>query len=591
MPIKVYQSNVAAATPGGTRTPSQSASLDVKSSAGQSMLNIVADAVDKVGSAYAEKDKEKKEKDKEKKELQQASDLLDESNNYYSQLVAFEKDYKSNTKGLAARDAEKDFAAFNKKLYDQGAKRFMGDAKASFMFKRRTSQMQMSSVARGLGYSNDQDVVYRKSTTAGLIATYEQKIAANAGNDQAVDNLRTILNGELAALNPGEDLTAMHAKISTQTAVDRISIMTKSKDFKEANRLLKEYKGVLGRSYDDAVAAVESARVVDQREQGVDMAGDLYAAGVPADEAWDKISKIKDKDQMKSAQSQYGTLWTMQTRINEQNFQEGAILYRDKVDNIAATDLAGAEAMVLGMPETSETERRIKSNTQTRLNQWKASGGIEPLTDSASYIGIRDDIIAGRLNTKEEIQADERAAAVTENDIKQDLIGLLEETQKTTDKSINDAGKSTYGVKVWNNMGPEKKFNIIKALKANVKETNRGQDTDYIQQSMDAHAITGKYEIRQEGLAEIKRWATNLGGGDTLVEGIESGKITMQSLDDSLGTDKPVWLPTRVPASFDIKWNDSTIFNQKAWKHLHGKNAKKAAYAKWLLSTISPKEK
>lgn len=581
MPIHVYRNKADIARLHSYGGPAvQNAPLDMRQDSTVQNIQSITTGAEKLGTAYSKEINDQIE-------AQQAADILSEVNAYHDEVRVFEDNYRNNTFGKDARTATEDFDKFHKEQLNKRLSQFNGDPRQSALFFRQAMSVRRSSLDRGSAYAREQDEVYRADTTKAVSARFLQFVGEN-DDPVAINEERGKVNIELNALNPGRDLTATMAQLDQDVAVTQINKAVAKKDFKQAKAFLNSYKPALGSRADEMINAVEAARVTNNKEQGVALAQDLFHSGEDAGKAWDKIAKIKDKDERGAAMSQYSSLWTMKAKIDAEAYEAGAIEIRDSIDTQAPTDLAAAEQSVLSMPEETDVDRKVKKFATERINQWKASGGMNPLTDSGAYLGIREDIISGNLTTPEQIKADPRSAKITTGDLDGDLVKLLEETQATTDASINNAFKQAFGAAKWERLKSTNKdlaFNYLKQVKDTVRQTNRGQDTDYIQKVVDTLALQGR---NPDGF--INSLKSTFLDGDALAESIRSGEFSINDLKRGLISGSAPWLPDSVPSEFDAIWNDPSTHREK-WLKLYKEEdeAKKAAFMTWKLKNIGPK--
>lgn len=579
--VKTYDSKASIQVPALPPAAVQGAPLDVSKSQVSDMLKQVGDAAKGVTKEWAEEAKARQE-------ATIAADVLAESNKYHDETRAFESNYRETRKGADARNAAQDFDEFHRKQIEERSARFTGDPRVQLLWMRQADQVRQGSLNRAVEYADHQDKVYREETTNGRIQTYYQKVAEVGDDDKAVNNLRMQLNGEVQALNPGRDLTAKMAEIDQNTATTRINTAVAQRDAARAERLLGEYKGVLGNKFDEAQAHVTSAKKQAAVDAGVDLATSLYNSNTDPSAAWQKIAAIGDKDTRQSAQSQYSALQTMKMKIEEDAYASAAVDLRTKIDGTAPTNLPAASAMVESMPEASKLDRKKKAFAMERLNEWKRASGMNPLTDAGSYLGIREDVLAGRITTKEQVLSDPRSAKVTMQDLNGDLVKLLDTAQQAHDKVINDAFEQAFGAKKWKNLqktNPDLTMNYLKQAKDQVRTTNRAGDTDYIQKVADTLAISG---VQQTGF-KMGDWFREVKGGDSLAAAVRSGDVPadMNKFKQDLASGSAKWLPATTPSDFDAVWN--TQIDQGAWQKLYGDKAKKAAYLSWKLYQIGPR--
>ncbi len=259
--VQTYESGVGAAaltTPGPA---TQSASLDTTNTAATRTTKLATASALKASTAF-EKEALKTQ------EIQQAADILDESNKYYEATKVFEADYKAKNEGADARNATEAFDLFHTKQMAERSQRFVGEPRLSLMWQRQGGQIRMGSVGRGIEYSAQQDKVYKADVTKVKSELYLQKIA-EAPNDQVVENLRAQYNAEVAAINSPKKTELLMIAADQATAETRINTAIANNDVDEAKRLLSEYReaGSLGDKTDEMVKKVESARIEDDAFQ------------------------------------------------------------------------------------------------------------------------------------------------------------------------------------------------------------------------------------------------------------------------------------------------------------------------------------
>ena len=566
MAIKLYKSQVAPQSYIRSRAAVQGAPMRV----GSAKDDLITQGLD-TASTIAIAEQERKT----------ATDIVAAENEYRDELLKYETDYKNTKKRANARTSQDDFAKENERLKAKYSDRFTGNARGQRIWEQTASQIRMSSLSRGIAHANKEEDLYRQETTAGAIATYTQKVSAQNGNEQAINNLRAQLNARLKAVNPDVDLTAMMAKIDLQTATTRINTAVAQKDHVEAKRLLKDYKSVLGASYDDMVNSVESSRRVAAKESGSQYAIEAYNDKIPAEKVWSDIAKIKDEDERNAAQRQYSTMWTMQKQIDDRFVQDGSVEVYNSIAEMPVNDLATHQAYVDSLPERTEAQRKIKKYGQSLADARKSGIGVDKLSDGAAYVDLRSDILRGVITTPEQIRSDLRATKLTENDIN-DQVDLLKASQMATDKSINDSFKAAYGADTWKNLNKNTQFKLIQQVKTRVKETNRGQDTGYIQTVVDSLAMKGEAK---------NRWFPGYGKNTELGKMLIDNDLDPNELMDSLNKGESLFLPSDIPEDFTEEWNNGTIPSKKQWESLYsGDKAKKAAYLRWMMDNTGPRQ-
>lgn len=579
--VTTYQPQATIQAPSAPPPAIQGAPLDVGKNPANGMLAQASEGVKNIAKEWVQEAKERQE-------ATIAADVLSEVNKYHDDTRAFEDNYRNTVKGADARDAVKDFDTFHREQMEQRSQKFTGDPRVQLLWMRQADQVRQGSLNRAVEYADQQDKIYRDDTTNARIQTYYQKIGEVGDDDKAVNNLRLQLNGEITALNPGRDLTAKMAEIDQNTAVTRINAAVAAKKAPQAEKLLGEYKSILGTKYDEAVAHVESAKKQANIDAGTALGNQLFNSGADPASAWNKIAHLGNHDMQQAAQSQYSSLQSMKMKIDEDAYASAAVDLRTKIDSRAPTDLPGISASVNAMPEGSKLDRKKKAFALERLSEWKRASGMNPLTDAGSYIGLRNDVLRGAITTKEQLLSDPRSAKVTMSDLNGDLVKTLDASQQVHDKNLNNAFEQAFGAKKWMNLqktNPDLTMNYIKQAKEQVRSTNRAGDTDYVQKVADTLAISG---VKASGFAPVD-WIRGLKGGDSLAEAVRTGEVPsdMNKFKRDLASGNAKWLPASTPSDFDVVWNSKV--DRGAWQKLYGDKAKKAAYLSWKLYQIGPR--
>jgi hypothetical protein len=388
MAIKVYQSQVSAAQIGGQRAATQGAPLRVQE---KPLMSVALNAADNLSAAGLKKVQEEQE-------IQKAADLLDESNKYYEATRTFEQEYKLNKKGAEARDAVKDFEEFHRKQLSERSARFAGDPRSSLMWAKQASQIQMGSVNRGIGYSEQQDRVYRAEVTSQKTSLYFQKVA-EAPNDKVVNNLRKQYNAEVRALNSQEVTDVLMAKADEETGVVRINTAIANHDVAEAKRLLKEYKeaGVLGKSTDDMINKVEAARVNDEAFK---ISQDIRAL-LPLGTKTEKLDKVKemaggDAEVYKAARYQVMQDHSDQEAVKKEQDQMIVDLYSSKIEmSKTPEERRDIETQIMSTP--------MREPIRTKLLGMNSQGLKQPLTSDENKLREVEQLVATEKITQEQL--------------------------------------------------------------------------------------------------------------------------------------------------------------------------------------------
>lgn len=592
MPITIRRSGQVAA---GLRAPAAprvaAGPIDMTRTASAQLTQTVGQALTTMGKVAADQIRQDIE-------AKQATDVLNAANEYADATADFEDKFFTNVKGKEARDtAGTAFADFHKNELSKFAQQFDGNPQMKSAFLNRASTMRRSSLNRGLTYGRAEDLAYRQSTDKANYSRLMSTVAESSDADamKAID----MYAAEHAAIFPNDHGATDSkgnriepeaiTKARTEVVGTLINRAIAEKDYERASNLLNGNKKVLGATVDEYTARVERARVVDSKDNGVKLASDLYNQGMKPTEAWEKIGKIKDNDERSAAMSQYSSLQTMKMRIDTEEYQNAIPGMRQDIDSLASTDIAAAEAKILAMPEDTEVNRKKKDWGIKYVNQWKASAGIQPLTDSGSYLSVQADILGGKLNTPEAIRADPRAAKITSKDVEDDLVKLLGTSQKITDKAIDDACRSAFGAKKWDKIKKNNKdrhFSILKSVREMAISTNRAQDTGYIQSVVDTIAIEGE---KKGG------WGFGYGEDTTLADALATENVSFTELAKSFtGGTKSPWIadadmiPNEFKEEYTHMWPEDV---KAAWEKIYGDDAMRGAYTQKMLQDIGKRNR
>jgi hypothetical protein len=393
MPIKLqtYQSNVPAATLGSTPAAVQGAPLNVKDSAGFRLSQGVLSDMGKLGSDLMAREQKLNEERK-------AADIMDEANKYYETTRLFEHEYQSTKKGGDARDAIKDFEEFHTKQYQERSARFQGDPRLEMMWKKQAGQIQMGSTGRALDYVEQQDRVYKQNVTKAKTELYFQKIA-EAPNDKAVNNLRTLYNAEIRAINSPEVADVLMAEADQGTAVTRINTALAKDRVEEAERLLSEYReaGVIGLKTDEMVKAVEAARTGAEAFK----ISEEIRTTMPGATKEAKLDKIKElagdnREIFKAARGHM--LQDHSDTLSMQKEQDELI-----------SDMFEARIQAAGNPEERKAielqilSTPMRSNVRTGLLLKNSQGLKQPLVSDPAKLRELEGMVAKEAITQEEI--------------------------------------------------------------------------------------------------------------------------------------------------------------------------------------------
>jgi len=247
----------------------------------------------------------------------------------------------------------------------------------------------------------------------------------------------------------------------------------------------------------------------------------LQAGQVSVRNARDEIRAIEDPDLRRATRRLFDS-------YARQHKQDAALwLSQHKVDIVDKIDaeqgnLVAQQRIVDELPEDTSHQRKVKATATIRLNRHKAAQGMRPMTDPEAYAEAELDIAKANITIPEQI--DEKYTAEIEKADRDRLKRDLTVRQKVEKAKRVEAYTSAFGMEGGVNAP------LSKAQKRDygefsmwadkvLKETNRGNDPNYIQELADTWVLGG----------ERKSWYTskiNYGEDVTLGKAIREGTVS-----------------------------------------------------------------
>ena len=188
-------------------------------------------------------------------------DVAAASNEFHSRLGEFKSEYMQNKKGKDALTAETDFQNYAEGLMDEIQARDNYDYATRSYIARYTAPAAISFVDAGRAYGRQQRDAYDKTLQDGAIATLNQFVAENAGNDNLIAAQVAATKEQLMAMNPGMDMTATNAKIDQSVVGNRIGTYLANGDIGSARNLFHRDMRLLGDKADEYASRIRSAEL------------------------------------------------------------------------------------------------------------------------------------------------------------------------------------------------------------------------------------------------------------------------------------------------------------------------------------------
>lgn len=188
-------------------------------------------------------------------------DVAAASNEFHTRLGEFKSEYMQNKKGKDALNAETDFQNYAEGLMDEIQARDSYDYATRSYIARYTAPAAISFIDSGRAYGRQQRDAYDKTLQDGAIATLNQFVAENAGNDNLIAAQVAATKEQLMAMNPGMDMTATNAKIDQSVVGNRIGAYLAKGDTGSARNLFNRDIRLLGDKADEYASRIRNAEL------------------------------------------------------------------------------------------------------------------------------------------------------------------------------------------------------------------------------------------------------------------------------------------------------------------------------------------
>lgn len=188
-------------------------------------------------------------------------DVAAASNEFHTRLGEFKSEYMQNKKGKDALTAESDFQNYAEGLMDEIQARDSYDYATRSYIARYTAPAAISFIDSGRAYGRQQRDAYDKTLQDGAIATLNQFVAENAGNDNLIAAQVAATKEQLMAMNPGMDMTATNAKIDQSVVGNRIGAYLAKGDTGSARNLFNRDIRLLGDKADEYASRIRNAEL------------------------------------------------------------------------------------------------------------------------------------------------------------------------------------------------------------------------------------------------------------------------------------------------------------------------------------------
>ena len=142
---------------------------------------------------------------------------------YQYDLANFRDSYMEANKGKDAVEAGRTYSEYAKQRADQLLGEIEGaDPTLRQMFFKNTAPTDVSFMEQGQAYARQERESYVKTQQAGLVTTFDQFVAANYKDEKALKEQLKLTKEQIAALNPGMDMTAVQGKLDASLVSNRI---------------------------------------------------------------------------------------------------------------------------------------------------------------------------------------------------------------------------------------------------------------------------------------------------------------------------------------------------------------------------------
>lgn len=193
--------------------------------------------------------------------LVRARDITEAATDFQRKLSEFKTSYMEKNKGKDALNAGADFEAYATSLVEEMKNNDSYDYATHAYLSRATAPMAISFIETGNTYQRQQSDIYDKTLQDGAIASLNQFVAENAGNDPLIQQQVSITKEQLQAMNPGMDMTAAFAKIDQSVAGNRIGAYLARNDIGSARSLFNRDIAQLGDKADEYAARIRNAEI------------------------------------------------------------------------------------------------------------------------------------------------------------------------------------------------------------------------------------------------------------------------------------------------------------------------------------------
>lgn len=193
--------------------------------------------------------------------LVRARDITEATTDFQRRLSEFKTSYMETNKGKDALNAGADFEAYATSLVEEMKNNDSYDYATHAYLSRATAPMAISFIETGNTYQRQQSDIYDKTLQDGAIASLNQFVAENAGNDALIQDQVALTKDQLQGMNPGMDMTAAFAKIDQSVAGNRIGAYLARNDIGSARSLFNRDIAQLGDKADEYAARIRNAEI------------------------------------------------------------------------------------------------------------------------------------------------------------------------------------------------------------------------------------------------------------------------------------------------------------------------------------------
>lgn len=345
----------------------------------------------------------------------------------------------------------------------------------------------------------------------------------------------------------------------------------------KAGALLKRWDSSLNK--DQRIALTAAIRRKEIEMKADNQAMNLVAEGLPWDQAQKRINQIKDQDEKRATRTMYNIYRTAKVQSDNELAQRMSVDAVDRIHTLKG-DVAAQQKYYDAMPEDTKPERAAKKEAERALQNYKAAGGMDFLTDPKAWEKCEQDLRFARITTEQELRA-KYGALFTKADMEERVRDQKDRQNFVDFASAADAAFRSAIGKVNKDLSDSdlraKKAFTIHA-KQMAQETNRANDTTYLQQLADRFVLDGEVSGRfSPGHGPDKKlyeamsnptWVPDIIDDDDRTSKFQLTKSAVKMIKKRFPTDEP----TRWDVAMTWADNDPELAARYIWReYIKGK--------------------